>query len=119
MKLVTLRPRIELAWSINTTWCPETYRGKDRAWGQCGVTVLYLIDRFDATAFSGTAVMPNGFETLHFWAQLNGVDVDFTARQFQIGTTIKTARVVKRAGVLQHNEWFEQRYKNYLKALGE
>ena len=112
--LIAIRPVIERAWSIDTTWTPETYQGKDPAWGQCGVTSLYLLqylEEHNPALVSSTAKMPSS-ATRHFWLLLHGVPVDFTARQFPIGTELLD-HVIVTAEEIVENSWFQERYHHF------
>lgn len=108
--LTGFRERVETAWSIDTTYCVETYAGSDPAHGQCAVTSVLLQDVFGGELMRGRAVGP-GFDVWHYWNRLQGLDIDLTWRQFAVGTVILHPEVTARS-VLLANRWMTERYEN-------
>lgn len=118
MDILELRERLEKAWSIETTYCPDNYRGKDSSWGQCAVTAMVVYHKLGGSLMQGMVETPQGYFTRHFWNRIRGLDVDLTWRQFPIGTTLTKVEYASR-GDLVYNAWMEERltnlYKNFNK----
>ncbi len=120
--ILTLRPLLERAWSSQTTWCPENYQYKDKAWGQCGVTSLWLQQFYGATLMEGIAVVrlyrnsSSWSRHRHFWVRVHGVDVDLTARQFPVGTEVQQETETVPEALLT-NGFFTSRYNTFKKRM--
>lgn len=108
---LTLRQRIESAWGIDTTFCPDDYAGQDPAYGQCGVTSVYLHIDYGALLWGGT-VGDRG----HYWATLNGVVLDYTWRQFPAGSSIVGARPVQLYEIAS-DEWLQARCHAFIERV--
>jgi hypothetical protein len=91
---LTMRCSLESAWSVDTTFCPEDYAGKDAAHGQCGVTSVFLHMQFGAELWGG---MVDGRG--HFFVVDAGFVVDYTWRQFPAGAMLVGARPVVLADI--------------------
>lgn len=108
--IIEIRERLEKAWSIETTFCPESYRWNDKAWGQCAVSSLLIHSLLGGIIMRGVAKFKS-IETLHYWNRIDGLDIDLTWRQFPAGTTLSLIEEVKEEEMLW-NKWFEERYLN-------
>lgn len=114
--LIELRELVERSWSIDTTYCVETYAGADPAHGQCAVTSVLLHAVFGGDLVRGRAV-GDGFDVWHYWNRVGGLDIDLTWRQFAVGTVLRDVEVTTRE-VLVANRWMEERYENLCVATG-
>ena len=109
MDLVTFRTAVERAWTATTTYCPEDWHDHDPAWGQCAVTSVLVAERFGGDLFQGTAELPSGVTTSHYWNSVGGVHLDLTWRQFPVGTFLRNVETATRATLIA-NRWMEARY---------
>jgi hypothetical protein len=109
MDLITLRTAIERAWTATTTYCPGEWEDQDPAWGQCAVTSVRVAESFGGDLMQGTASLPSGVTTRHYWNRVAGLPLDLTWRQFPAGTQLMDAETASRE-VLIANRWMEARY---------
>jgi hypothetical protein len=116
LALHALRPLIERAWSRETTYSPDEWPGHDPAWGQCAVTAVLLQRLLGGDLLMGTACLPCGRETNHFWNRLDGVEVDLTARQFPVGTELRDACAVTEPRAIQCR-WMRERLARLIEAF--
>jgi hypothetical protein len=108
-----VRTAIERSWTSTTTFSPEGWADRDPAWGQCGVTAVLLADLYAGELRRGTALLPDGWTTTHYWAVIDGVDTDLTWRQFPVGTRLEDLAVIDRSVILA-NRWMVDRYAELL-----
>ncbi len=109
MSPLEVRTAIERSWSATTTFCPDGWEERDPAWGQCGVTAVLLVDCYGGDLRRGTAVQPDGWSTTHYWAVVDGVEVDLTWRQFPVGTAVHEPVAIERRAILA-NRWMVARF---------
>jgi|tagenome__1003787_1003787.scaffolds.fasta_scaffold19323099_2 hypothetical protein len=110
MDLLTLRTALERAWTATTTYCPEDWDEHDPAWGQCAVTSVLLAEAFGGELLQGTADLPSGQRTAHYWNRIDSIHVDLTWRQFPVGTTLTDVAAAARTTLIA-NRWMESRYQ--------
>ena len=116
LALHALRPLIERAWSRETTYLPDEWERHDPAWGQCAVTAAMVQQILGGELMMGTARLPDGGETNHFWNRVAGVEVDLTARQFPVGAEIRNALPVSRRRALEC-AWMLERFMRLQEAV--
>lgn len=108
MDLIEARNRLENAWSIETTFCPEDYNHHDPAWGQCAVTACRLQELIGGRLLKGWAFCPYGLKTRHYWNEINTVPVDLTWRQFPVGTYLLQIEYATYTDLIQ-NKWMQNK----------
>lgn len=99
-----MRPTIEeLVRALVACWCPETtneWDPENPAWGQCAVTALVVQDYLGGEILRVQASGP-GFNWGHYFNRLpSGLMVDFTHRQFPLGTNFDQLEIRERAVIL-------------------
>lgn len=114
MNLIEAREKLELAWCIETSYCPEDYDQYDPAWGQCAVTTCLLHEWFGGKMMKGWAINQY-FKTRHYWNRIHGLDIDLTWRQFQTGTRLISIEEATFKDLVA-NPWMENKF-NFLKEL--
>lgn len=88
------------SWSAETSADPENWGNGNRAWGQCAVTALVVQDYLGGELLRVQSSGP-GFNWGHYWNRLpSGLVVDFTQRQFPLGTDFAQLAVRERAALL-------------------
>lgn len=114
--MIDLRERLERGWSIDTTYCPESYVGADPAHGQCAVTSVLVQEHLGGELVRGWADV-DGRAVRHYWNRIGGLDVDLTWRQFPAGTSLRDAEVTT-FEVLVANRWMLERLERLRAAAG-
>ena len=109
MDLVTFRTAVERAWTATTTYCPEDWHDHDPAWGQCAVTSVLVAETFGGDLFRGTAELPSGETTSHYWNCVGG-----RAPRSDVATVpgrhlLRDVESATRATLIA-NRWMEARY---------
>lgn len=112
---INLRQRIEAAWSHKTTFTITDYLFSEcYAIGQCGVTALYVQSQLGGKLYE--AWLDEAKIKRHFFNCINGVMVDYTYQQFPQYTKLYHPKQVRKRDILA-NDWFVERYQNFLTAL--
>ncbi len=106
--------------ALRASWAADTCSPDDRervewlpgnpAWGHCDITALIVNDIFGGDLVVGEVYLDGAQRNFHWWNKLpNGIELDLTREQFQLGETVTAARVVERPpGPLP------RRYEEYL-----
>ncbi len=71
---------------------------------------VLLAETFGGELLQGTAELPSGQRTAHYWNRIEGIHVDLTWRQFPVGTTLTDIAAAARATLIA-NRWMESRYQ--------
>lgn len=108
MDLIEARNKLENAWRIETTFCPEDYLEHDLAWGQCAVTAIRLQDWLGGNLRCGWASYGNTFRTRHYWNEIYDLDIDLTWRQFPVGTQLSEITYIDYRSLIE-NKWMENK----------
>jgi len=116
MNLITVRHKLEKAWSKETAYNPEFYLG-DKATGQCVVTALIIQELFDGEIVTGIVTYKNVKER-HYWNRIAGLDIDLTWRQYPAGAHCKFLKIVPRAQLMRNKSTKERYFKLFSKANG-
>lgn len=110
------------SWAKETSADPDGWSKDNPAWGQCAVTALVVQDYLGGELLRVQASGP-GFNWGHYWNRLpSGLVVDFTQRQFPLGTDFAQLEVRERAALLDpnvnpRNEETAKRYRILEKAV--
>lgn len=95
-----LNQALERAWNPATGADPEHWSPDNSAWGQCAVTALVVQDYFGGELLRVQA-SGLGFNWGHYFNRLpSGLVVDFTHRQFPLGTDFAQLQVRERSALL-------------------
>ena len=109
---IELRENIEDAWSYETTFLRDEWLVTESfATGQCGVTALYVQEKLGGELFEGW--IDNEKNRRHFFNVVNGMLIDLTWKQFPERTPLYHPKVITRSDILA-NDWFIERYQNFL-----
>ena len=111
---ILLREKIEKCWDIDTTFCPELWWTEDNAYGNCGVTALYINEFCGGELMEGWVETDNAEPVRHFFNMINHVIVDYTWRQFSVTSHPHLTRVERISPKdILYNDWFTERYENF------
>lgn len=92
---------LECSWSKQTSADPDVWSADNPAWGQCAVTALVVQDYFGGDLLRVQASGPGFPSWGHYWNRLpSGLVVDFTQRQFPLGTDFAQLQVRERSALL-------------------
>jgi hypothetical protein len=76
------------SWIKETSSDPSNWSGQNPSWGQCAVTSLVVNDYLGGEIIWANAYLPSGNAVSHYFNKINGIEKDFTRRQFPAGTVI-------------------------------
>lgn len=103
--LIQFREIVESIWSIETTYCPDKWTTKNRAIGQCAVTTE-LLDKLCNHKGWRKKGKVNG--DMHYWYNLDGMDIDLTWRQFPEGSKLTDVYGATKYHLVD-NQWMQDR----------
>lgn len=93
---IGFRTVLERCWQDDTTYASvDEYERNDPAYGQCAVSALLVHEYFGGDILRGKTVCEDTyFNGRHYWNIINGVNLDFTWRQFPAGTAVIDIEIV-------------------------
>jgi hypothetical protein len=91
-RLQSLRDRLRLAWSADTSSEPQAWTAANPAWGQCAVTACLVEDLVGGEVVWAEAKLPDGRRISHYFNRIDGKELDLTFEQFPLGTVVPGGR---------------------------
>jgi len=76
------------SWIRETSSDPSNWNEQNPSWGQCAVTSLVVNDYLGGEIIWANAKLPDGRDLSHYFNKVNGIEKDFTRKQFPAGTVI-------------------------------
>lgn len=115
---MTVKAALEASWDIETTYCVDNWERQDPAWGQCAVSAVVTVTLFGGEYRKGWTTLPDGFRCRHYWAVVDGEHVDFTWRQFPVGTVLREVEPASFEDLVA-NRWMRNRSMLLMKRVTE
>jgi len=78
------------SWIRETSSDSSNWNEQNPSLGQCAVTSLVVNDYLGGEIVWANAHLPDGRNISHYFNKINGIEKDFTRRQFPAGTIIPT-----------------------------
>jgi hypothetical protein len=85
-----LEKALQSSWGSKTSSEPFKWTKENKTLGQCAVTSLIIQDYLGGEIVWANAKLPDGREISHYFNNIDGVEKDFTRKQFPQGTTISS-----------------------------
>jgi hypothetical protein len=83
-----LEKALENSWSKFSSSDPFNWTKDNPSYGQCAVTSLVVQDYLGGEIVWANVILADGKEISHYFNHINGIEKDFTRKQFPEGTII-------------------------------